>query len=74
MQNTLFGDLITVNQGAELLGVHPNTIRNLMAKGELKAERIGLRIIRLKRSDVMALLTPYKGGEFNVWKQSASGR
>jgi excisionase family DNA binding protein len=67
------GDWITINQAAELIQVHANTIRNLMAKGELKADRIGARIIRLKKSEVLALLTPYEGGEFGVWKKSAIG-
>jgi|AntAceMinimDraft_6_1070360.scaffolds.fasta_scaffold283260_1 excisionase family DNA binding protein len=59
---------ITIQRAAELLGVHPNTIRNLIARKQLKAERIGARIVRVQEQDVQALLTPYVGGEFGVWK------
>jgi excisionase family DNA binding protein len=60
-------DLLTVKQAAELLKLHPNSIRNLMLRGELKAERIGARIIRIRKSDLDALLTPFVGGEHGVW-------
>jgi len=59
---------ITIQRAADLLAVHPNTIRNLIARGELQAERIGARIVRVQEQDVQALLTPYVGGEFGVWK------
>jgi excisionase family DNA binding protein len=67
MENTQFGELITVKQGAELLGVHPNTIRNLIAKKVLVAERIGARIVRIRKQCLLDLLTPYVAGEFGVW-------
>ena len=35
--------LLTIQQAAELLGVHPNTMRNLDNKGELRAIRFGAR-------------------------------
>ena len=69
MERTKFGDLITINQGAELLGVHPNTIRNMILRKELEAERIGARIIRIRKQDLLNLLTPYEGGEFGVWSK-----
>lgn len=67
MENTQFGELITVKQGAELLGVHPNTIRNLIARKVLVAERIGARIVRIRKQCLLDLLTPYEAGEFGVW-------
>ena len=67
MENTQLGDLVTINQGAELLGVHPNTIRNLISRKVLVAERIGARIIRIRRQRLLELLTPYEAGEFGVW-------
>jgi excisionase family DNA binding protein len=60
--------LLTINQAAQELAVHPNTIRNLIASGRLKAKRIGARIVRVQEQDVQALLTPYEGGEYGVWK------
>ena len=58
---------ITINEAAELVGVHRNTIRNWILRQELPAERIGARIVRLRKQDVLNLLTPYEGGEFGVW-------
>jgi excisionase family DNA binding protein len=60
-------DRVSISQAAELVGVHPNTIRNLLMRGELNAERIGKRIIRIRKSDLDALFTPFIGGEFGVW-------
>jgi excisionase family DNA binding protein len=60
-------DYFTIAQTAEKLQVSPNTIRNLITRGDLKAERIG-RIIRIRKENLDALLTPYSGGEFGVWK------
>jgi excisionase family DNA binding protein len=60
---------LSIPQFAEKIGVHPNTIRNLIQRGELPAVRIGARIIRIDESQVNALLTPYKGGEFGVWSK-----
>ena len=59
---------ITIQTAAELLGVHPNTIRNFIIRGQLKAYRIGARIVRVSRQDVLDLFTLYKSGEFGQWK------
>jgi excisionase family DNA binding protein len=64
---TTNNDLKTIKQAAEKLQLHPNTIRNLILRGELKAERIG-RSIRIRDENLNALLTPFAGGEFGVWK------
>jgi excisionase family DNA binding protein len=65
--NETISDYFTIAQTAEKLQVSPNTIRNLITRGDLKAERIG-RIIRIRKETLDALLTPYSGGEFGVWK------
>ncbi len=59
--------LFTIKQAAEIVKLHPNTIRNLITRGDLKAERIG-RSIRIRNENLEALLTPFVGGEFGVWK------
>lgn len=61
-------EFITKKQASELLGVHLNTINNLILQKKLPAARIGERIIRLRKQDVLNLLTPYEGGEFGVWR------
>ena len=38
MKNTEF---LTVNEFAEVIGVHPNSVRNMIKKGRLTAFRVG---------------------------------
>lgn len=67
MENNNQDDRVSISQAAKLVGVHENTIRNLLIRGELHGERIGKRIIRIRKSDLDALFTPFVGGEFGVW-------
>jgi excisionase family DNA binding protein len=60
-------DLKTIKQTAAQLQVSPNTIRNFILRGDLKAERIG-KLIRIRQANIDALLTPFVGGEIGVWK------
>ena len=57
-------EYLAPKQAAELVGVHPLTIRRAIASGDLPAERLGPRLIRVKRADVLALLRriPTAGG------------
>ena len=50
--------LLTIETAADMLAVHPRTIRRYIAAGDLPAYRIGPRQIRVRMSDVDALLTP----------------
>jgi excisionase family DNA binding protein len=68
MNQTINAELYSVRTAAEKLKVHPNTIRNLIKSGDLKAERIGSKIIRIKSTDLEALFTPVEGGQFGIWK------
>jgi excisionase family DNA binding protein len=67
LENIKQEERLSIRQSAELLGVSENTIRNYLIRGELHAERIGKRIIRIRKSDLDALFTPFVGGEFGVW-------
>lgn len=67
METKLADRLYTIAEAAETLQLHPNTIRNLITRGDLKADRIG-RSIRITSKNLEALLTPFAGGEFGVWK------
>ncbi len=51
-------DLITVNDAAELVGVTHFTIRRRIADGSLPGYRFGPRTLRVRRSDVLAMLRP----------------
>jgi excisionase family DNA binding protein len=61
--------LLTIKQGAERFGVHPNTIRNRINDKSLPAIRNGRNIIRINLVDLEAIFTPYRGGEFGIWSQ-----
>lgn len=58
---------LSIIESAEYMGVHPNTIRNWIRYGNLNAGRVGLRTIRVLKSDLDQLLTRYKAGEFSKW-------
>ena len=50
--------LLTIETAADMLAVHPRTIRRYISSGDLPAYRIGARQIRVRASDVDALLVP----------------
>ena len=55
-------ELVTTAQAAELLNVHPNTVRNWADSELLPSYRIGpRRDRRFRRQDVLSLLTPDNG-------------
>ena len=60
--------LVKITTGARLVDVHPNTVRNAIYRGDLKAYRYGARAIRIDVADLLALFTPYVGGEYGVWQ------
>lgn len=62
-------DLFTIAESAEYLKVSKNTIRNLVLRDQLKAVRVGARIVRIHKTELDALLTPVKGGDFSVWNR-----
>lgn len=49
---------LTIAQAAEWLQVAPNTVRNMIANGELKAYRYSARVIRIDRADLLKLRSP----------------
>ena len=54
-------NLLTTAQAADVLGVHPGHIRNLILWGKLPAEKMG-RDWAIRKSDVLKLLEPAKVG------------
>lgn len=48
--------LVSVDAAADYLGVNPITVRRRIASGQLKAYRLGGRLIRVDMSDVDAML------------------
>lgn len=48
-------NLLRVKEAAEMLSVHPNTIRNYIKSGKLPAKRIGTKLIRIELADLQNL-------------------
>ena len=67
-QSTDDGEILTVDEAAELVKIHPNTIRNAIRDGRLQAIRLGARIVRIRKVDLLAAFAPYAGGEYGVWR------
>ncbi|WP_028654858.1 helix-turn-helix domain-containing protein [Nocardioides sp. J54] len=53
---------ISLKEAAEILDVSVETVRRWIAAGDLPAERIGKRLLKVNRSDVEALAQPVPTG------------
>ena len=53
-------DLVTVEDAAQYLGVHPETVRVWIRSGELRAAKIG-RFWRVRRSEIERFVTDREG-------------
>lgn len=58
------GELLTIRQAAELIGVHPATVRRMVARGEIKAIKVPgkHRITRIPRASLNEAFTPASAG------------
>lgn len=56
--------LVSQQSAAEYLGVTERTIRNYVSRGQLRAYRVGGRVVRIDRADLDAMLRqiPATGG------------
>jgi excisionase family DNA binding protein len=54
----LLPPLLSLREVGEATGFHPKTIRRRVEDGTLPAVRFGPRCIRIKREDVLKLMTP----------------
>jgi excisionase family DNA binding protein len=59
-------ELLSVSEISEQYDLHPNTVRGYYRSGRLPAVLLGPRMIRIRRSDIEHLLTPYQA-EASVW-------
>ena len=50
-------NLVTIKTAAELINVHPNTIRNYIRDGRLSFVRVGPKLIRIRLDDLMEQLS-----------------
>lgn len=51
-------DLLTIEQAADIIGVHPRTLTRWVTDGALKAVRLPSGRYRIQRADLDAFLTP----------------
>lgn len=51
---------LTVAEAADELAVTERFIRKLIAEGELRAVKVGARVVRIRRSDLEDLLRPVR--------------
>ena len=49
-------EFLTVQDVAQLLKLNPQTVRNMIDRGDLPAIRVGARRVRIERSDLDAFL------------------
>lgn len=49
---------LSLDAVAAELDISPHTVRRMIARGELKAVRVGKRVIRVRRSDLERALQP----------------
>lgn len=64
VSSTAARELFTVDQAAEFLGVHHQTLRGYIKNGKLSAYRLaGEKVLRIKREDLMGLLEPVAVGD-----------
>jgi excisionase family DNA binding protein len=57
-------ELFTVDQAADFLGIHHQTLRGYIKSGKLPAYRLaGEKVLRIKREDLMTLLEPVSVGD-----------
>lgn len=54
--------VVGIPEAATYLDVDHKTIRRLIASGDLPAYRLGRRLIKVKITDLDALLVPMRGG------------
>lgn len=64
-------DVMTVQQVAELFGVHQETVRNWLRSGALPGVHVGLRWF-VRRADVMEMFEA-KGGDVGVSGERSEG-
>lgn len=57
--STYRDQLISISQLSEENGLHENTIRGYIRNGQLPAVMVGPRLVRVRRSDFDAFLSPY---------------
>lgn len=53
---SLFGGLLTCQQVAEILRIHPRTVQRLERTGALRGVRLGRRSLRFRSEDVHSFI------------------
>lgn len=51
-------DSLTISAAADELGCSHDTVRRMIARGDLRAYRVGARLIRIRRMDLERAMKP----------------
>lgn len=60
------GQMVSVIQAADFLGVNPITVRRMIKKGTIDAYRIGKNVVRIKMIDLQSFVNGRKIETFNI--------
>jgi excisionase family DNA binding protein len=60
-------ELLTITEAANLLKLKNQAIYGYINSGKLRAKRIGLRVLRISRIDLLNLFEDYIPGEYSIW-------
>lgn len=52
METTVTKDWLSIDEAAEVIGVHPRTVRRYIRDNRLPVSRVSTQVVRIRRSDI----------------------
>lgn len=56
------GKLISIREGAKLIGIHWRTLQDWVRTGRVPGFRVGTKMLRVRERDVLAMVRPVRRG------------
>jgi excisionase family DNA binding protein len=60
-------EILTISEAAALVKLKNQAIYGYINAGKLRAKRIGLRVLRVSKVDLLNLFEDYIPGEYSIW-------
>jgi excisionase family DNA binding protein len=60
-------EILTISEAAALLKLKNQAVYGYINSGKLRAKRIGLRVLRVSKVDLLNLFEDYIPGEYSIW-------